>query len=138
MWIKRIVWILIGASLLFFAGMRIYDIQEKQAGTNSKKKKGGARVVTVAITEARSGQLQDILLLTGALKPKEQVDVTAKVTGRLLKLHLKIGDAIREGDLIAELEDDEMQQQYVSKRQAKAWESFCRGLFGSSEFIYLD
>jgi hypothetical protein len=25
-----------------------------------------------------------------------------------------------------------------TKRRAKAWESFCRGLFGSSEFIYLD
>ncbi len=26
----------------------------------------------------------------------------------------------------------------AAKRRAKAWESFCRGLFGSSEFIYLD
>lgn len=117
MWIKRIVWILIGASLLFFVGLRIYDIQEKQAAPSTKKKKGGARVVTVSVTEARTGQLRDVLLLTGALKPKEQVDVTAKVTGRLLKLHLKIGDTIREGDLIAELEGDEMQQQ-VNRAQA--------------------
>jgi RND family efflux transporter MFP subunit len=117
MWIKRIVWILIGASLLFFAGLRIYDIQEKQAAPSAKKKKGGARVVTVSVTEARTGQLRDVLLLTGALKPKEQVDVTAKVTGRLLKLLLKIGDPIREGVLIAELEGDEIQQQ-VNRAQA--------------------
>ncbi|MDA1311981.1 MAG: DUF1549 domain-containing protein [Acidobacteria bacterium] len=26
----------------------------------------------------------------------------------------------------------------AAERRAKAWESFCRGLFGSSEFIYLD
>jgi hypothetical protein len=25
-----------------------------------------------------------------------------------------------------------------AERRAKGWESFCRGLFGSSEFIYLD
>ena len=117
MWIKRIVWILIGASLLFFVGLRIYDIQEQQAGTGTKKKKGGARVVTVAVTEARSGQLRDVLLLTGALKPKEQVDVTAKVTGRLEKLYFQIGDPIRDGALIAELDDDELQQQ-VNRGQA--------------------
>lgn len=115
MWIKRIVWILIGASLLFLAGLRIYDIQGKQA--SPKKKKGGARVVTVAVMEARKGKLRDVLLLTGALKPKEQVDVTAKVTGRLEKLHFQIGDPIREGALIAELDDDEIQQQ-VNRAQA--------------------
>ena len=103
MWIKRIVWILIGASLLFFVGLRIYDIQEQQADSSTRKKKGGARVVTVAVIEARSGQLREVLLLTGALKPKEQVDVTAKVTGRLEKLYFQIGDPIRDGALIAEL-----------------------------------
>lgn len=111
MWIKRIIWIVVGVGLLFFAGMRIYDIQEKQADPNAKKKKPAGRVVTVSITEARTGELKDVLLLTGALKPKEQVDVTAKVTGRLVNLHFRIGDAIQQGALIAELEDDEVQQQ---------------------------
>lgn len=111
MWIKRIIWIVVGAGLVFFAGMRIYEIQEKQANPKAAKKKKGGRVVTVAVTEARTGELRDVLLLTGALKPKEQVDVTAKVTGRLENLYFQIGDPIREGDLIAELEDDEVQQQ---------------------------
>jgi RND family efflux transporter MFP subunit len=111
MWIKRIIWIVVGAGLLFFTGMRIYEIQEKQAGSSAKKKTAGGRVVTVAITEARTGELKDVLLLTGALKPKEQVDVTAKVTGRLVSLNFRIGDAIQQGALIAELEDDEVQQQ---------------------------
>lgn len=111
MWIKRIIWIVVGAGLVFFTGMRVYEIQEKQANPKAAKKKKGARVVTVAVTEARTGELRDVLLLTGALKPKEQVDVTAKVTGRLERLYFQIGDPIKEGDLIAELEDDEIQQQ---------------------------
>jgi len=111
MWIKRIIWIVVGAGLVFFAGMRIYEIQEKQANPKAAKKKKGGRVVTVAVTEARTGELRDVLLLTGALKPKEQVDVTAKVTGRLERLYFQIGDPIRVGDLIAELEDDEVQRQ---------------------------
>lgn len=111
MWIKRIIWIVVGAGLVFFAGMRVYEIQEKKENPKAAKKKQGGRVITVAVTEARTGELRDILLLTGALKPKEQVDVTAKVTGRLERLYFQIGDPIRQGDLIAELEDDEIQQQ---------------------------
>ena len=111
MWIKRVIWIVLGAGLVFFAGMRVYEIQEKQANPKVAKKKKGGRVITVAVTEARTGELSDVLLLTGALKPKEQVDVTAKVTGRLERLYFQIGDPIREGDLIAELDDDEIQQQ---------------------------
>ncbi len=111
MWIKRIIWIFVGAGLVFFTGMRVYEIQEKQANPKAAKKNKGGRVITVALTEARTGELRDVLLLTGALKPKEQVDVTAKVTGRLERLYFQIGDPIREGDLIAELEDDEIQQQ---------------------------
>ncbi len=81
-WIKRSVWILIGGGLLFFAGDRIYEIQQKQAQPSAKKKKGGGRVITVSVNKVRLGTLRDDLLLTGALKAKEEVDVTAKATGR--------------------------------------------------------
>ena len=110
-WIKRLVWILIGGGLLFFAGDRIYEIQQKQAQPSAKKKQGGARVITVSVSRVRLGTLRDDLLLTGALKAKEEVDVTAKATGRVEKIYFEVGDRVEVGDLIAELEDDEQQQQ---------------------------
>jgi RND family efflux transporter MFP subunit len=68
-------------------------------------------VVSVSVDKARSGQVNEEILLTGALKPKEQVDVNPKATGRVQKLYFYVGDAVKKGDLIAELEDDELQQQ---------------------------
>lgn len=109
-WGKRILGIVIGAGLVFFIGSRIYQVQQDQT-SKTKKKKGGGRVVSVDIVESRVGLVRENLVLTGSLRAKHSVDVTAKSTGRLEKLHFDIGDRAKQGDLIAELEDDELQQQ---------------------------
>lgn len=109
-WGKRILGIVIGAGLVFFIGSRVYQIQQDQT-SKTKKKKGGGRVVSVDIVESRIGLVRENLVLTGSLRAKHSVDVTAKSTGRLEKLHFDIGDRAKQGDLIAELEDDELQQQ---------------------------
>ena len=110
-WVKRTIWTAIGAGLLFLGGNRIIEVQQKQAATASKKKKKGGRTVSVEVTEARRGSLREDLVLTGALKPKEQVDITAKATGRVERIHFYVGDPVKAGELVAELEDDELQQQ---------------------------
>ena len=100
-----------GAGLLFLGGMRIYEVQQAHVTKAAKKKKKGGRTISVEVTEARLGSMREDLVLTGALKPKEQVDITAKATGRVEKIYGQVGDPVKAGDLVAELEDDELQQQ---------------------------
>ena len=69
------------------------------------------RTVTVSVAKSEVGTIKERLLLTGSLKPKEQVDVTPKSTGRVQKINFHIGDSVDVGDLIAELERDELEQQ---------------------------
>ena len=108
-WAKRLLAIVIGGGLVFFVGSRIYEIQQEQSAA-PKKKKGGARTVSVDLAQARIGQVREDLLLTGALKPKESVAVMANAPGRLEKIYFEVGDQVRRGELIAELEDDELEQ----------------------------
>ena len=110
-WVLRLVAILIGVGLVYLVGSRVYELKEEQSSPNAgAKKKGGARVVSVDLAAANRGQVREVLLLTGALKPKEAVDVVAKATGRVEKLFYNVGDRVKKGDLVAELEDDEIQQ----------------------------
>ena len=95
------------------AGFYFYG-QRGPAATETKGKASGpsdVRTVTVETTESRMGQIRERLALTGALKPKEQVDVTPKAAGRVLRLLVNVGDTVGKDTLIAELEDDELQQQ---------------------------
>ncbi len=109
MWTKRIIAIAIGLGLVYLVGSKVYEAN-RQASAPAKKK-GGGRVVNVDLTSARIGEVREELLLTGSLKPKEVVDVNAKATGRVEKIHFLVGDLVRAGQLIAELEDDELLQQ---------------------------
>ncbi|MCC6262446.1 MAG: efflux RND transporter periplasmic adaptor subunit [Bryobacterales bacterium] len=109
--IKTILAILVLAG----AGTGFYFYQQgNPAASQGKGKEGGptdVRTVTVETTASRIGQIRERLALTGALKPKEQVDVTPKAAGRVVRLLVNVGDTVSKDTLIAELEDDELQQQ---------------------------
>ena len=109
-WVKRVIGILIGVALVFLIGTRVYEARQ-DAGKAAKKKRRGGRVVSVDVAESRIDMIRENLLLTGSLKAKEAVDVSPKAQGRVEKLYFQVGDSVESGTLIAELDDDELQQQ---------------------------
>jgi RND family efflux transporter MFP subunit len=124
---KILATVLIIAALGGFAGWRIWQAYEKKSATEkaaqARKGGGAARVITVSVARARTGPVRQDIEITGSLKPKEQVDVTSKVTGRVQRLLVQVGDFVRQGQLIAELEDLEMAQQV---RRAEAAQEVVR------------
>ncbi len=115
---KRILAVLIGLGLVYLVGSRVYEAN--QTASAPAKKKAGGRVINVDLTEARTGEISEILTLTGSLKPKEVVDVNPKVTGRIERIHFLVGDRVRQGTLIAEIEDDELEQQVMRSEASHA------------------
>lgn len=107
--LKRVLLAVVLAGLVALAGYHIRQGYEEKATT--KKKGPAVRVVSVGAGTARVGQVKEEIVLTGALKPKEQVDITAKTTGRVTRIHVYVGDQVRTGQLLAEMEDDELKQQ---------------------------
>ncbi|MCW5983372.1 MAG: efflux RND transporter periplasmic adaptor subunit [Bryobacteraceae bacterium] len=109
-----IFFIVLGLAIAAGAWYYKQSALQKQAETNPQGSGGGERrtpVVTVGVTTVKTGSVDEKLMLTGALKPKEQVDVNPQSTGRLQKIHVNVGDAVKAGSLIAELEQDELLQQ---------------------------
>ena len=106
---KKIFAVLAGMALVYLVGSRVYEAQQ-QADAPAKRKAGG-RLVNVDLTEARIGSIREELLLTGSLKPKEIVDVNPKVTGRIEAIRYLVRDSVRAGQLVAQIEDEELEQQ---------------------------
>ncbi|OFW00683.1 MAG: hypothetical protein A3G20_07235 [Acidobacteria bacterium RIFCSPLOWO2_12_FULL_59_11] len=71
----------------------------------------GSRPQFVEVATAKQGFLREQVSLVGSLKPKEQVEVMSKIAGRVTRILVQVGDPVKEGQFIAELEDDELQQQ---------------------------
>lgn len=58
-------------------------------------------VLTVTVER---GDLEDLVTATGVLQPRDYVDVGAQVSGQLKVLHVQVGDKVKEGDLLAEID----------------------------------
>ncbi len=55
--------------------------------------------------------ITDRLSLIGSLQAKQRVEVTPKVSGRLLEVRVDRGSRVKAGQIVARLEDDELRQQ---------------------------
>jgi macrolide-specific efflux system membrane fusion protein len=50
------------------------------------------------------GDLEDTVSATGTLQPRDYVDVGTQVSGQVKVLHVEIGDTVKKGDLLAEID----------------------------------
>lgn len=70
------------------------------------KQDNTAAFITQNITRANIDQSIEAV---GEVYAKEQVDVGAQVSGQITKLYVKIGDRVKAGDLIAQIDRDKQQ-----------------------------
>lgn len=50
------------------------------------------------------GDIENVVTATGRLQPRDYVDVGAQVSGQLKVLHVEVGDNVKQGDLLAEID----------------------------------
>ncbi|MDH2432730.1 efflux RND transporter periplasmic adaptor subunit [Pokkaliibacter sp. MBI-7] len=62
------------------------------------------------------GDLENLVTATGALQPRDYVDVGAQVSGQLTTIHVEVGDQVKEGDLLAEIDPTVLQARVDSSR----------------------
>lgn len=59
------------------------------------------QVITAEVTR---GDIEDAVLASGTIEAIKQVSVGAQVSGQVRKLHVQLGDAVKQGQLIAEID----------------------------------
>jgi len=55
-------------------------------------------------TPVTSGSIEETVLANGTLEPARMVNVGAQVSGQIKALHVRLGQAVKQGDLIAEID----------------------------------
>lgn len=76
-----------------------------------------AETVSLPTVEATIGNVEEAVLASGALEPIRQVSVGSQATGRVVSLKVKLGDSVKAGDLIAEI-DSVTQQNTLRSTEA--------------------
>jgi len=111
---KRFLIILVILALAGLIGWKVFE-KISTSGNNSKKR-GKAVPVAVETAGVQRANIARIGRLTGTLLPRSHFVVAPKIAGRLEKLFLNIGDRLKNGQLVAVLDDDEYLQQVDQAR----------------------
>ena len=113
---KKFLAVFITLVIIGLIGWRIYTKVSVSGKPENKTRRVSA--VGVEVVPVRKADIRDIGLFTGTLLPRAKFIVAPKISGRLEKLLVNVGDKVKRGQLIAVLEDDEYLQQ-VNQAQAE-------------------
>ena len=73
-------------------------------------------VTNIKTVVAEKGDIELTVTALGNLQPRDYVDVGAQVSGQLEKLHVEIGDEIKEGELLAEIDPEVLRSRVEASR----------------------
>lgn len=117
---KRVLLAVVVVALLGALGWRIWEKIGEKRSQAAAKEGGGRRggVVPVAVEPVRRETIRDIRTFTGTLRPDSEYVVAPKISGRLRTLAVRLGDPVKRGQLIAELDPEELTRR-VEQAQAE-------------------
>ncbi|MBU2515663.1 efflux RND transporter periplasmic adaptor subunit [bacterium] len=113
---KKAIILLLVMAILGFLGWKVYEAYTREV-SEARRMKEKPRVA-VEVTPVGKADIQDVGTFTGTLRPKSLFLIAPKVSGRLERLMVNIGDQLKPSQLIAVLDDDEFKLQL---QQAQAY-----------------
>jgi RND family efflux transporter MFP subunit len=106
---------LVAATVLVGGG---WALRQARQGQSAPAKAGGARgPVAVEAVAVVQGPIEQRRELTGTLEATAEIVVAPKVGGRVHRITVALGDPVQRGQVVAELDDEELEQ---AQAQAKA------------------
>ncbi|MDX9796987.1 MAG: efflux RND transporter periplasmic adaptor subunit [Arcobacteraceae bacterium] len=91
---KRKLLLLVVAAILLGISYATYAYFNPSKDTNNER----------LSTKVIKGNIENLVTATGTINPKDYVDVGAQVSGQLEVLHVELGDVVKKGDLLAQID----------------------------------
>ncbi len=125
---RRIIYICVGVfGVLVLAGAVI-------AAT-----RGGTKIDPSKLAKVEKGDLAKSVVATGKVEPITKVEIKSKASGIVKKLYVDAGDRVKRGQLLAELDKEEIAAQVAqAKAQLEASEASARGTQADYERAKVD
>ncbi len=113
---KKVIVTLVLLVGLGIVGWRIYVKVDGGKSEGGMSRGRGKVAVAVEVASIRKTVVREIGRFSGSLSPRSLFVVAPKISGRLEKLTVDVGDLVKPGQLIAELDDQEFVQQCAQAR----------------------
>ena len=105
-------WILAGIVLAAVCFLAWFWLGRGSSEADTPSNAGGdSRAVPAAVVQAERRTISNTLTISGEFKPFQDIDVHAKVAGYIKRIYVDVGDHVKDGQTLAELEVPELAAQ---------------------------
>lgn len=80
-----------------------------------------SKATSVALTEAKPVEFNHYLEVQGKVDGEDNIAVSAQMPGSITSVYVKVGDAVRRGQVLAQMDNSVLQQQVASMKQQLAF-----------------
>jgi membrane fusion protein, multidrug efflux system len=80
-----------------------------------------SKVTSVAVTEAKPSEFNHYLEVQGKVDGEDNIAVSAQMAGSITAVYVKEGDAVRKGQVMAQIDNSVLQQQVENMKQQLAF-----------------
>jgi HlyD family secretion protein len=125
---RRLIYIVIGVVLVLGAVIGVI------AGA-----RGGTKIDPSKLAKVERGDLAKSVVATGKVEPITKVEIKSKASGIVKKLYVDAGDRVKKGQLLAELDKEEIEARVAqAKAQTEASEASLKGTQADLERAKVD
>lgn len=112
-YIKTQVWI---PALVLLTAACNGDGSDKAGTAAALAAESNGKLTTVEVVNPKTRSFSADVTIVGTAKPNQVVQLHAMESGYIQKLHKDIGDPVKAGEVIAEMENPEVQRQYQKQK----------------------
>ena len=125
---RRLIYIVIGVVLVLGAVIGVIAAA-----------RGGTKIDPSKLAKVERGDLAKSVVATGKVEPITKVEIKSKASGIVKKLYVDAGDRVKKGQLLAELDKEEIEARVAqAKAQAEASEASLKGTEADLERAKVD
>ncbi len=125
---RRIIYIVIGVVLVLGAVIGVIAAA-----------RGGTKIDPSKLAKVERGDLAKSVVATGKVEPITKVEIKSKASGIVKKLYVDAGDRVKKGQLLAELDKEEIEARVAqAKAQTEASEASLKGTEADLERAKVD
>ncbi|MBQ1973315.1 MAG: efflux RND transporter periplasmic adaptor subunit [Paraprevotella sp.] len=116
---RKTKWSLIAIIVLLIAAWGVYwkapksnnELNAVEKTKKSEPKVTKKKVLNVNAVVLKKGRLTEEIMVTGLLKPDEEVNLSFETSGQVVEIYFTEGTQVRKGELLAKVNDKQLQAQ---------------------------
>lgn len=111
--------IVVLAGIIFYPKLKLLFVNEAKGGPGGFGGPGGGQSLLVSGFLIKPVQMNEMKASSGTVLPDEEVDLSFETSGKIVEIRFKEGTQVKEGELLAKINDKPLQAQLLKLQSQK-------------------